>query len=92
VTTCAVVDWPGQARLVELLDNGDGTLSTVCTMIDHDSPARPPSAGDPAAREPAALAALHRELAANVPWAGLGSALAGTPADRNVELVLRAPF
>ncbi len=91
VTTCAVVDWPGQARLVELIDNGDGTLSLVCTMVDHDSPARPPAADDPAARDPLALASLHRELAANVPWVGLGSALAGTPADRNVELVLRAP-
>ncbi len=92
VATCAVVDWPGQARLVEVLGNGDGTLSLVCTMVDHGSPARPPAATDPAAREPAALASLHRELAANVPWAGLGSGLAGTPADRNVELVLRAPF
>ena len=92
VATCAVVDWPGQARLVEVVDNGDGTLSLVCTMVDHGSPARPPEPADPAARAPAALASLHRELAANVPWAGLGSGLAGTPADRNVELVLRAPF
>ncbi len=78
--------------MVELVDNGDGTPSLVCTMVDHDTPARPPAAGDPAAREPAALASLHRELAANVPWAGLGSPLAGTPADRNVELVVRSPF
>jgi hypothetical protein len=92
VTTCAVVDWPGQARLVEFLDNGDGTLSLVCTMVDHDSPARPPDPLDPAAREPAALASLHRELSANVPWAGLSSGLAGRPQDRNVELVLRSPL
>ncbi|MGY1621603.1 TIGR03767 family metallophosphoesterase [Geodermatophilus sp. SYSU D00965] len=92
VTTCAVVDWPGQARLVEFLDNGDGTLSLVCTMVDHDSPARPPSPLDPAARAPSALASLHRELSANVPWAGLDAGLAGGPEDRNVELVLRSPF
>jgi metallophosphoesterase (TIGR03767 family) len=92
VTTCAVVDWPGQARLVEFVDNGDGTLSLVCTMVDHDSPARPPDPLDPAAREPAALASLHRELSANVPWAGLSSGLAGRPQDRNVELVLRSPL
>ncbi|MGY1812118.1 TIGR03767 family metallophosphoesterase [Blastococcus sp. SYSU D00820] len=92
VATCAVVDWPGQARLVEFLDNGDGTLSMVCTMVDHDSPPRPPEALDPAAREPWALASLHRELAANVPWAGLSSGLAGRPLDRNVELVLRSPL
>jgi hypothetical protein len=46
----------------------------------------------PMHRPQEALAALHRELAVNVPWTGLGSALAGTPADRTVELVLRAPF
>ncbi|HEX2074795.1 MAG TPA: TIGR03767 family metallophosphoesterase [Geodermatophilus sp.] len=92
VTTCAVIDWPGQARLVEFLDNGDGTLSLVCTMVDHDSPARPPQPLDPAARTPAALAALHRELSANVPWAGLDAGLAGGPEDRNVELVLRNPL
>jgi metallophosphoesterase (TIGR03767 family) len=91
VTTCAVVDWPGQARLVEFLDNGDGTLSLVCTMLDHDSPAVPPEALDPAARDPRALASLQRELSANVPWAGLGSGLAGGPRDRNVELVVRDP-
>jgi metallophosphoesterase (TIGR03767 family) len=91
VTTCAVVDWPGQARLVEFLDNGDGTLSLVCTMLDHDSPASPPEALDPSARDPRALASLHRELSANVPWAGLRSGLAGGPQDRNVELVLRDP-
>ena len=87
-----MVDWPGQARLVEFLDNGDGTLSLVCTMVDHDSPARPPSPLDPAAREPSALASLHRELSANVPWAGLDAGLAGGPEDRNVELVLRSPL
>ena len=36
------------------------------------------------------LAALHRELAANVPWDI--SVMAGTAADRNVELRLAPPF
>jgi metallophosphoesterase (TIGR03767 family) len=86
VTTCAVVDWPCQTRLVELVDAG-GHLSIVCTMADHDSPLGPQSleSGDD-------LAALHRELAANVPLGGAGSALEGEPLDRNVELRLRPPF
>ena len=84
VTTCAVVDWPCQTRLIELADRGEGLLSIVCTMVDHDSPAAHGSGGD--------LAALHRELAGNVPWAGFESRLNGTAADRNVELLLRAPF
>ena len=57
VTTCAVMDWPGQARLVELLDAGDGMLRIVCTMVDHDSPLVPhrnprttPAPGRPAPR------------------------------------------
>jgi len=86
VTTCAVVDWPCQTRLVELVDSG-GRLSVVCTMVDHDTPVAPTSiqTGDD-------LASLHRELAANVPFHGAGSAGAGAAADRNVTLSVRAPF
>jgi metallophosphoesterase (TIGR03767 family) len=86
VTTCAIVDWPCQTRLVELADSGDH-LAIVCTMVDHDAPLRPASletGGD--------FAALHRELAANVPLGGADSALAGAHDDRNVELCLRPPF
>jgi metallophosphoesterase (TIGR03767 family) len=93
VTTCAVMDWPGQARLVELLDPGDGLLRIACTMVDHDSPVVPdrgPFAG-PAAAGREHLAGLHRELSANVPLAGLGSPTAGTAGDRNVVLTLPAP-
>jgi metallophosphoesterase (TIGR03767 family) len=36
VTTSSIVDWPCQARLLELIDEGDGTLSIVSTMLDHD--------------------------------------------------------
>jgi hypothetical protein len=86
VTTCAVMDWPCQTRLVELADAGDH-LAIICTMADHDSPLAPSS---PAAGRD--LAALHRELAANAPLGGATSALAGTAADRNVELRLRPPF
>jgi len=85
VTTCAVVDWPCQTRVVELLDHGE-YLSIVTTMVDHDTPAAPPV---PLATSDD-LAALHRELAANVPWDI--SVMAGTAADRNVELRLAPPF
>lgn len=91
VTTCAVVDWPCQTRLVELVDDGDGVLWIVCTMVDHDSPPVPAS-GPASAFTGHDLASLHRELAGNVPWAGFDSPLSGTPADRNVVLPLRAPF
>ncbi|MFI5101120.1 MAG: TIGR03767 family metallophosphoesterase [Actinomycetes bacterium] len=90
VTTCAVVDWPCQTRVVELLDNADGTLSIVCTMLDHDSPTS--VSGPASAFTGADIAGLHRELAGNVPFDGFDSPRSGTPADRNVELRLAAPF
>ena len=87
VTTCAVVDWPCQTRVVELVECADGTLAIGCTMLDHDSPLAGGDGGTVAD-----LAALHRELAGNVPWSGFDSPMSGTPADRNVDLRLPAPF
>jgi metallophosphoesterase (TIGR03767 family) len=77
VATSAMVDWPCQARLVELFDAGTGRLGIACTMVDHDG---------------AGLAGIHRELAANVPSYGFDSWRPGTPADRNAILLLKAPF
>jgi len=77
VTTSSLVDWPCQARLVELFDAGEGVLGIACTMVDHQG---------------SDLAKLHRELAANVPFNGFDSWREGTPEDRNAILLLRAPF
>jgi len=87
VTTSSLVDWPCQARLVEIFDGGGGRLGIACTMIDHDGAVDP--GGAMTAVE---LAGLHRELAANDPLAGAGSYRSGTAADRNVILALPAPF
>jgi len=38
------------------------------------------------------LAALHRELASNDPYAGTAHGAGGAETDRNVALRLRAPF
>ncbi len=86
VTTSSLVDWPCQGRLVELFDAGDGMLAIGCTMVDHDGSHR---GGDVTFED---LAGLHRELAANVPHGGFDSWRPGQPADRNVILLLRAPF
>ena len=84
VTTSSLVDWPCQARVVELFEAGDGLLAIACTMVDHDGSTDPGGAV-----EPAQLAGLHRQLAGNVPVAGFDSGRAGTPLDRNVILPLR---
>ncbi len=77
VTTSSLVDWPCQARLVEIYKADDGVLAIGCTMLDHDG---------------AGLAGLHRELAANVPFNGFDSRRPGTPTDRNAILLVPAPF
>jgi metallophosphoesterase (TIGR03767 family) len=95
LNTASHVDWPQQARLVELVDNGDRTLSIFGTIVDHCAPATPPPA--PNLDSPVALASLSRELGLNdwqsrtrsVPGA---DGRRGTLADRNVELLLPAPF
>uniref|UniRef100_A0AAU1I9J7 TIGR03767 family metallophosphoesterase n=1 Tax=Streptomyces sp. NBC_00180 TaxID=2903632 RepID=A0AAU1I9J7_9ACTN len=83
VTTCSVMDWPSQSRLVELVDNGDGALSLLCTMVDHNAPVHPLLIDGRTS-----LPSLHRELAANSPWGGTTADLAGTLHDRNVDLLL----
>jgi metallophosphoesterase (TIGR03767 family) len=83
VTTCAVADWPCQTRVVELIDHAE-YLSIVTTMVDHDTPLGPASL-----ETTDDLAALHRELAANVPWAVSG--MPGDVSDRNTELRIIPP-
>jgi metallophosphoesterase (TIGR03767 family) len=84
VTTSSIVDWPCQARLVEIFEAGDGMLAVACTMVDHE--------GWRDAAGSSGLAGLHRELSANVPMAGFGSERSGTALDRNVILGVAAPF
>src|SRR5690606_27313030 len=64
-----------------------GTLSIFCTMIEHAAPAAT-SYDD---LSPTGLAAISRELAANDTQGERAVAL-GTEADRNVELLIAAPF
>lgn len=87
VNTPSHADFPQQSRIVELVDNKDGTLSIFATLVDH---AAPPETG-PVTKDILRLAAINRELSANDPQVNLKVQL-GTSADRNVELIVRAPF
>jgi hypothetical protein len=87
VLTAAHVDWPQQSRIVELVDNRDGTLSIFGTLVEHAAPARPTGIG---AGRILDLASWSRELSFNDPQAN--PAAVGTAGDRNVELLLPAPF
>ena len=92
INTAAHVDWPQQSRVVEVVDNGDRTLSIFGTIYDHAAatgwPANPTT--------PLELAALARELGINDPQRDPETATKdgkrGTLADRNVELVVAKPF
>ena len=92
IESASEIDWPIQSRLLELMDNRDGTLSIFGTLIDHAATLATPRAGTPAASfGPAALAALGREFAYNDPQVGVESGAEGRPQDRNVELLLDDP-
>ncbi len=92
ITTASHIDWPQQARLVEIVGNVDGTVSVFTTMIDTVADPTPP----PTLEVPAALAAWSRELAGN-DWQFRGDGVAGPDGyrgsllDRNTELVLPMP-
>lgn len=95
VETASEVDWPINSRLLELMDNHDGTLSLFGTILDHAAPVAPPAAGTAAAgMTETELASIARELSFNDPQAGGTVAKqsgVGRPQDRNVELLLRDP-
>ncbi|MDQ0990939.1 TIGR03767 family metallophosphoesterase [Streptomyces sp. V3I7] len=82
ISTASHVDHPQLARVIELVDNKDGTLSLFTTLIESAAPHRT----DFADLSQTGLAALYRELSFNAPGA---KSLAGEPGDRNTELVLR---
>ena len=96
VVTAAHVDWPQQARMIEFVDNADGTMSAVLTVLDHEGPPNPggPGAEDTGQGEAgdavARLAGIARELAYNDYQNGRGSS--GSREDRNVIIVLDKPW
>ncbi|MER6311868.1 TIGR03767 family metallophosphoesterase [Streptomyces sp. NPDC001657] len=91
VNTASHVDYPQHARLLELVDNHDGTVSLFTTLIESAAPHRT-DLGDLSA---VGLASLYRELSYNAPGladqmgGGVHEEMAGRPADRNTELLVR---
>ncbi|WP_329585800.1 TIGR03767 family metallophosphoesterase [Kitasatospora sp. NBC_01250] len=86
VNTASHIDYPQQARIIELTDNGDGTISLFTTLIE--SAARYDTDFSDTSDE--GLAALYRELAFNDPYA-TPSVKLGTSLDHNTELLLAKP-
>ncbi|WP_235834441.1 TIGR03767 family metallophosphoesterase [Actinomadura logoneensis] len=86
VNTAAHIDYPQQSRVLEIADNRDGTLSVFATVLDSAGPETYRSLGDPVS-----LASLSRELSGN-DWQDDPQHRRGKVEDRNVELLVPAPF
>lgn len=106
LNTSAVADFPHQSRVVEIVDNRDGTLSIFGTSFDAAAPvdphlmrwaddATPETSGAYGALRSAVneemLASIGRWIGANDPQSGAAVAPAVTADDKNVELVLTHP-
>ncbi|MGP4051742.1 TIGR03767 family metallophosphoesterase [Streptomyces sp. 2A115] len=83
ISTASHIDFPQLARVIEVVDNHDGTVSLFTTLIESAAPHRT----DFADLSQTGLAALYRELSFNAP--GRRDTLTGEPGDKNTELVLK---
>jgi metallophosphoesterase (TIGR03767 family) len=94
VSTGSPLDFPMQSRLLELVDNGDGTISLFATVYDTAAPINPGDASDPTPNDGVnqmLLAGVARQVGTRDPQ--LDAAAPGLSAsDRNAELLLQAPF
>jgi hypothetical protein len=93
VTTASLIGTPQQARLVELMDNGDGTLSIFGTLLNSASPVASPASGTRATGMSGAQLGSISRLVASGGLRPPASATAPRPGRevRNVELLLRDP-
>ncbi len=79
VQTCALIDFPQQSRIIEIVDNRDGTGSIYGTMLNHASPE-------------GSLSYQSRFLSLEDVQLGDNSEGGeGNIEDRNVELIFRIP-
>jgi uncharacterized repeat protein (TIGR01451 family) len=91
VNTSAVADWPHQHRLIEVMDNRDGTLSIFGTVLDHASPATAPPAGSAASFIATQLAAIGRTFGFNDPQLGAPHGEGDSLLDQNDEMLIDDP-
>ena len=96
IRVAAEADWPQQARLLQLFDNRDGTLSIFGTIVDHVAPATAPAPGtDASTLSTIDLASVGRTLSYNDHQTGARecdpACGEGEAEDRNVELLIADP-
>ncbi|HKS45237.1 MAG TPA: TIGR03767 family metallophosphoesterase [Amycolatopsis sp.] len=86
INTASHVDFPQHARIIEVADNADGTLSLFTTLIEAEAP----YAADYGDASSTALASLYRELSYNDIHVNLGRV--GEAVDHNTELLIVNPL
>jgi len=90
-TSAGSADWPQESRLIEVMDNRDGSLSLLGTLTDHAAPLPLPAPGaDASAFGNDELASISHGTAFNDPQIGDGAG-EGAPEDQNVELLVDDP-
>lgn len=70
----SIADWPSQARVMEIVDNGNNTLSLFGTMVDYETTS--------------CMERRYRRLTLIDYLSGWAPELTGAAGDRNVELVI----
>jgi metallophosphoesterase (TIGR03767 family) len=91
IVTTSIIDWPSQARSIEIVQTPTGEIGIICTPIDHDGPLSYDPASALGVQE---IASIHRELAVNLVGPHTGDRMArlsGQPEDRYAVLGVRAP-
>ncbi len=86
INTASHIDYPQHARLLEIADNRDGTLSIFTTLIEAESPYE----ADYATTTPEGLASLYREFSLND--IHYDPTRLGAAKDHNTELLLVDPL
>lgn len=86
INTASHIDFPQLARIIEITDNGDGTISLFTPLIEADSG----YTADESDLSQAGLASLYRELSYND--LHYDADLLGKVSDRNCELLLTNPL
>jgi hypothetical protein len=85
ITTSSVIDWPNQARIVEVVRGSDGSVGVRTVVVDH-SAVNTSEDAEPLER----LAALHRQVACSSGRVLGERGREGAPGDRNA-LLARPP-
>lgn len=86
INTASHIDYPQQARIIDVCSNADGTLSLFTTLIESDAPYQ----ASYESGSQAALASLYRELSFND--LHYDSSREGGTDDHNTELLITDPL